>query len=120
MWCEQNRGAGVRPGSVVAQCCPAGCGWCVQTVAKMDRSHGFLPRNRGETLCISHPSSAHTRVAQEDTDVAFHLHGQKFLELLAAGQSEPAVAFAREHLAAYRTTTDPARFHALHVRPTRP
>ena len=52
--------------------------------------------------------------------MAFHLHGQKFLELLAAGQSEPAVAFAREHLAAYRTTTDPARFHALHVRPTRP
>jgi hypothetical protein len=37
---------------------PAGCGWCVQTVAKII-GHGFVPRTRGETLCIFHQSLAH-------------------------------------------------------------
>jgi hypothetical protein len=38
---------------------PAGCGWCVQTVAKII-GHGLVPRTRGETLCIFHQSRSHT------------------------------------------------------------
>jgi hypothetical protein len=61
MGCEQNRGAWVRPGSVVAQFCPRDAGgaprrWQRQSVT------GLYPRTRGETLCIFHPSLAHTQV----------------------------------------------------------
>jgi len=47
--------------------------------------------------------------------VAFHLHGQKFLELLAAQQSVQAVQYARTHLATYRYSDDPARRQTLEV-----
>jgi hypothetical protein len=40
---------------------PAGCGWCVQTVEKIDRSWGTYPGPEAETPCIFHQSLAHTR-----------------------------------------------------------
>jgi hypothetical protein len=52
---------------------------------------------------------------QSDAGVAFHLHGQKFLELLAAQQAVQAVQYARTHLAPYRRSDDPARTQMLEV-----
>jgi hypothetical protein len=58
--CNAKRGAGVRPCSAVAQCCPAGCGWCVQTVAKIIGHGGHTLERRD--ACIFHHSLARTHM----------------------------------------------------------
>lgn len=52
---------------------------------------------------------------QADAGVAFYLHGQKFLELLAAQQGVQAVQYARTHLATYRRSDDATRRQTLEV-----
>jgi hypothetical protein len=60
MWCEQNRGAGVRPCSVVAQCCPRDAGGASRRWQRQSAT-GDIPWTEG-AVYLSPKASAHTPV----------------------------------------------------------